>query len=61
MRRFFIGGAPEINDVSYVALPKDFKVYITKQSVTMYIVRTHSLGILSIEFFWVFEKLMIYR
>ena len=26
MRRFFIGAAPEIDDVSYVTTPKDFQV-----------------------------------
>ena len=26
MRRFFVGGAPQIDDVSYVATPKNFQV-----------------------------------
>ena len=26
MRRFFVGGSPEIDDVSYIATPKDFQV-----------------------------------
>ena len=26
MKRFFVGGAPQIDDVSYVAVPRDFKV-----------------------------------
>ena len=26
MRRFFTGGSPEIDDVSYIATPKDFQV-----------------------------------
>ena len=29
MKRFFVGGAPEIDDISYVAVPKDFKVLHT--------------------------------
>ena len=32
MKRFFIGGAPEIDDVSYIAVPKDFKVRVQKYS-----------------------------
>lgn len=26
MRRFFIGGTPEIDDITYVACPRDFNV-----------------------------------
>jgi len=26
MKRFFVGGAPEIDDISYVAQPRDFQV-----------------------------------
>ena len=33
MKRFFTGGAPEIDDVSYVAIPKDFKVYVIVDSI----------------------------
>ena len=28
MRRFFVGGPPEVNDISYVAYPKDFSVSV---------------------------------
>jgi len=28
MKRFFIGGPPELDDISYVAFPKDFHVCI---------------------------------
>lgn len=26
MKRFFVGGPPEVDDISYVACPKDFNV-----------------------------------
>lgn len=30
MRRFFVGGAPEIEDVSYAAVPRDFEVIVRR-------------------------------
>lgn len=33
LRRFFIGGAPELEDISYVRLPGTFKVTHTSLSV----------------------------
>lgn len=33
MKRFFVGGVPEIDDISYVAQPRDFQVGWGRKSI----------------------------
>ena len=36
MRRFFVGGAPRIDDVSYIATPRDFQVSCVSMEACVY-------------------------